>query len=61
MRRFRSGEILKQREDFISIFYMAAGNFSDDERMAHHASILEEPAKLRVVIAQMIYPNGSID
>jgi hypothetical protein len=39
---------------------MAAGKLTDDERVAHHFSVSQQPFRARVAIPKMTHPHRSV-
>ena len=55
-----AGESLQKIQDFVSVFEITAGQFSDDVGMASYFGIKKQSLKPLVAYAQMIDPDGSI-
>lgn len=47
------GKKLKEREDFLHVLEIAAGQFADDERVAQHFPGSRQPFKVRVPLPKM--------
>ncbi len=54
------GKKLQKREDFLSVLEIAAGQFADNERMAQHFPVIQQPFKIRVSLSKMTNPDRGV-
>jgi hypothetical protein len=54
------GKKLQVREDFKPVFEIAAGQFADNERVAQHLPILQQPFQVRDAFPEMADPDRSV-
>lgn len=53
-------EGLQERKDFSSILNSAAGKFADDERVADHLSVIQQPFKVGLPLSKMMHPYRGV-
>lgn len=54
------GKKLYERKDFSSVPNIAAGKLADNEWVAHHFSIIQEPFKVGLALPKMTHPYRSV-
>lgn len=58
--RNRPGQFAQQKQDFLSVLEMAAGDFPRHEFMAENLPFLKVTDETRVAATQMVHPNGCV-
>jgi hypothetical protein len=58
--RRNRGKLGEKGQNLLPVFQMTARKLSDNERMAHHVSVLEESRESRIPAVQMVHPDRCV-
>ncbi len=54
------GKKLQKQEDFLHVLEITAGQLADDERVAQHFTLTQQPFQVRVPLPKMTDPDRGI-